>query len=97
MSEEQPEERPTDDTSEQFRTAFLEFLRERNRDPALEVDPDDNLFNRGLLDSFALPQLLVHLERRLGGGLGRQRGGVEAFFTINRALEVYVPAAERRA
>lgn len=91
------DERLAVDAREQFRRAFLEFLRERNEDPALEVDPDDNLFNRGLLDSFALPQLLVHLERRLGAVFGRQRGGVEAFFSINRAFESYGRAAEGRS
>lgn len=72
-------------TRDKFHRVFLDFLRLRNGDPSLYVGLDENLFNLGLLDSFGLVHLLDHLARELGRE-PRREGGVEAFFTINRAF-----------
>lgn len=76
-------------TRERFEQAFLEFLRKRNEAPALSVSAADNLFHLGLLDSFAIPHLITHLECALGTQLDLERGGLETFFSIERAFRAY--------
>jgi hypothetical protein len=81
---------------EAFEAAFLEFLREKHGDPTLTVSAHENLFNLGLLDSFALPQLIAYLEGALGRPLGLGRGGLEVFFSIDRAFRACVPEDAQR-
>jgi hypothetical protein len=76
-------------TKERFEQLFVEFLREYNSDPSLSVSSQENLFNLGLLDSFGLVGLVDHLERALACSKIPQ-GGLEVFFTIDRAYDAYV-------
>jgi acyl carrier protein len=82
-------------TEAEFQSLFLEFLRARHRDASLEVSATENLFNAGLLDSFAVPQLILHLETRTGRRLNLERGGLESFFTIERAFQSYAEFARK--
>lgn len=74
----------------QFGSVVLSFLRERNKSPELTVDPEQNLFDSGLMDSFDLPRLILHVESELNARLLVGEDGIEGFYTIEKAFALFV-------
>lgn len=50
--------------------------------------PDDNLFDEGLVNSFTVVQLMVHLEQVTGGKLDPESFDIESFSTLRKLHSV---------
>jgi len=52
--------------------------------------PDDNLFTRGVLESFNIPVLIRFLEQLTGSDIDLERASLESFFTINAMYDAFL-------
>ena len=69
-------------------TAMIGFLRARIlRDPSVELDEDTPLVSSGLVDSFALIDVLLELERVVRRRIPASRVTPADFETVRRMLE----------
>jgi acyl carrier protein len=50
--------------------------------------PDDNLFDEGLINSFTVVQLMVHLEQVTGSRLNPAGFDIESFSTLRKLYSV---------
>ena len=55
-----------------------------------ELSPDDNLFARGVLESFNIPVLIGYLEELSGGDINLESASLESFFTINSMYDAFL-------
>ncbi|MET1072483.1 MAG: hypothetical protein ABWY11_07550 [Umezawaea sp.] len=74
---------------EQFHRNMTDFLADLDQDgDPVEVGPDDNLFDEGLVTSFSVVGMITHLEELVGHPIDVSRYGVERFYTIGGLYEV---------
>ncbi len=66
--------------------ALLTYLQKKLRVDVSKVDDDSELFSSGLIDSFAMVDLLVFLEKQTGSKLGPEHITVENFDSVSRIL-----------
>ena len=66
---------------------LLEHLADHARDDLSEVTEDPELFSTGLIDSFAMIDLLLFLEKHTGSKLGPEDMDVDNLDTIGRILK----------
>ncbi len=66
---------------------LLEYLSTHARDDLSEVTEDTELFSSGLIDSFAMVDLLLFLEKHTGGRLGPEDVDLDNFDTIGRIIK----------
>ena len=66
---------------------LLEHLADHARDDLSEVTEDTELFSTGLIDSFAMIDLLLFLEKHTGAKLGPEDMDVDNLDTIGRILK----------
>lgn len=66
---------------------LLEHLADHARDDLSEVTEDTELFSTGLIDSFAMIDLLLFLEKHTGSKLGPEDMDVDNLDTIGRILK----------
>jgi len=65
---------------------LLEHLADHARDDLSRVTEDTELFSTGLIDSFAMIDLLLFLEKHTGSKLGPEDMDVDNLDTIGRIL-----------
>ncbi len=65
---------------------LLKHLEDHARDDLSEVTEDTELFSTGLIDSFAMIDLLLFLEKHTGSKLGPEDMDVDKLDTIGRIL-----------
>lgn len=68
------------------RDALIEYLQGHLRIDLRDVGDDTELFSSGRIDSFAMVDLLVFLEKHTGARLGPEDIDVENFDSIRRIL-----------
>jgi acyl carrier protein len=66
---------------------LLEHLADHARDDLSEVTEDTELFSTGLIDSFAMIDLLLFLEKHTGAKLGPEDMRVDNLDTIGQILK----------
>lgn len=66
---------------------LLEHLADHARDDLSQVREDTELFSTGLIDSFAMIDLLLFLEKHTGAKLGPEDMDVDNLDTIGRILK----------
>jgi acyl carrier protein len=67
---------------------FEQNLKFKGR--ADELSADDNLFARGVLESFNIPVLIGYLEELSGGDINLEKASLESFFTINSMYDAFL-------
>ena len=71
---------------DEFYDRIRAFIREprpgRDAVTDVPVDEDDNLFDLGLVNSFSMVRLLVHIEELLGVQVDVTQHEPESFFTL---------------
>lgn len=73
-----------------FYAQLIGFLRDLKPGSSLpEPDPDTHLWEAGYLDSFAMLQVIDHLEAMLGREIPLGPAALPNFFTLNRIYETY--------
>ncbi|MCA9663327.1 MAG: hypothetical protein KC486_33665 [Myxococcales bacterium] len=75
--------------------SLIEQLEVHARDDLGDIDEDTELFSSGLIDSFAMVELLVFLERHTGTKLGPEDIDLDNLDTIGRILK-FVDSRKRR-
>jgi acyl carrier protein len=81
---------------EQFYANFREFLLGLKPDRDLPPpSPDTHLWEAGYLDSFAMLQVVDHLEAMLGQEIALGPNALPSFFTLHRIYETYVGRSDR--
>jgi acyl carrier protein len=79
---------------EEFYGQFAEFLRELKPDGSLpDPDPDTHLWESGYLDSFAMLEVVVHLEEITEGEITLGPDALPSFFTLRRIYDTYLTGA----
>ncbi|MFT4034275.1 MAG: hypothetical protein QM679_01720 [Patulibacter sp.] len=77
-----------------FYRAICEYLKSANRDVAPEliegIDPTDNLWDLGFLDSFGMVKLLTFLEEFVGREIVLSPDSIRTFHTIERMYDGHV-------
>ncbi len=68
------------------REKLLEFLRSKTRADLSNVQDDTELFSTGLVDSFAMIDLLFWLEQQTGARMGPEDVSIDNLDTIARIL-----------
>jgi acyl carrier protein len=68
------------------RDELVGYLHKQLRVDVSKVDDDTELFSSGKIDSFAMVDLLVFLEKQTGAKLGPEHITVENFDSIHRIL-----------
>ncbi len=66
---------------------LLEYLSNHARDDLSEVTEDTELFSSGLIDSFAMVDLLLFLEKHTGARLGPEDIDLDNLDTIGRIIK----------
>ena len=66
---------------------LLGYLKKKLRVDVSKVDDGTELFSSGLIDSFAMVDLLVFLEKQTGSKLGPEHITVENFDSVQRILD----------
>lgn len=66
---------------------LLEYLSNHARDDLSEVTEDTELFSSGLIDSFAMVDLLLFLEKQTGAKLGPEDIDLDNLDTIGRIIK----------
>ena len=66
---------------------LLEYLSNHARDDLSEVTEDTELFSSGLIDSFAMVDLLLFLEKHTGTRLGPEDIDLDNLDTIGRIIK----------
>lgn len=56
------------------------------------LSSQDNLFTRGVLESFNIPVLIGFLEEITGAEINLERASLESFFTIDSMYDAFVAA-----
>lgn len=77
---------------DEFHTRMTEFFTQ-NLKFKIEgegLSADDNLFARGVLESFNIPVLIGFLEEVSGSGINLESASLEAFFTINAMYDAFL-------
>ena len=64
----------------------MQYLEEHARVELGEIDDDTELFSSGLVDSFAMVDLLVFLEKHTGANLGPEDISLENLDSVGRIL-----------
>ena len=75
--------------------SLIEQLEVHARDDLGDIDENTELFSSGLIDSFAMVELLVFLERHTGTKLGPEDIDLDNLDTIGRILK-FVDSRKRR-
>lgn len=68
------------------RDTLLQYLGEHARVDLGEVDDDTELFSSGLVDSFAMVDLLVFLEKHTGASMGPEDISLDNLDSVERIL-----------
>ncbi len=68
------------------RESLREYLSTKTRRDLSKVDDDAELFSSGLIDSFAMVDLLVFLEKSAGTKLGPEDINLDNLDSVNRIL-----------
>ena len=68
------------------KAALLNYLADHARDDLSNVKEDTELFSSGLIDSFAMVDLLMFLEKHTGARLGPEDIDLANLDTIGRIL-----------
>jgi len=68
------------------REELVTFLGSKTRADLSEIDDDTELFSTGLVDSFAMVDLLFFLEQKLPGKVGPDDVSIENLDSIERIL-----------
>lgn len=68
------------------RDELVRYLEEHARVDLSDAQDDTELFSSGLVDSFAMVDLLVFLEKHTGAALGPEDISLENFDTLERIL-----------
>jgi acyl carrier protein len=76
------------------RDVLLAHLQGHTRADLGKIDDDEALFSSGLVDSFAMVDLLLFLEKHTGARLGPEDVDVDNFDSIRRIL-AFAAARER--
>lgn len=76
-------------TKDEFNTKLLEFFENEDKFDVTGLTPDDNLFNKGVLESFNIPKLVLFIEEMRGLPIELQGVNIEAFFTMNSIYEYF--------
>ena len=69
------------------REKILEFLRSKTRADLSKVEDETELFSTGLVDSFAMIDLLFWLEQQTGARVGPEDVSIDNLDTITRIVE----------
>jgi acyl carrier protein len=85
----------------EFYDSLRAFVRrsaeERSVDvPVTDIDEDANLFDLGLVNSFSMVALLMHVEELLGGHIDVAEHEPETFFTLRGMYDSLVAQGARR-
>ncbi|MFD3695142.1 hypothetical protein ACFWUZ_03140 [Streptomyces sp. NPDC058646] len=76
---------------EEFYTRFSDTLRTLRAPRELPVPgPADNLWDLGFLDSFAMVEVLIHLEELVGREIELTADSLRTFHTLERIYDTYV-------
>jgi hypothetical protein len=82
-------------TRESFHSSIVNYLAKRAALPAdWSCASTDNLFDLGVLESFDLPNLVLHIERTLGRDADLMSQRVEVFYTLDSMYEAFVTPVE---
>jgi acyl carrier protein len=75
--------------------SLIEQLEVHARDDLGDIDENTELFSSGLIDSFAMVELLVFLEKHTGTKLGPEDIDLDNLDTLGRILK-FVETRKRR-
>jgi acyl carrier protein len=76
-------------------TEYLETLDEESGE--LEIAPDDNLFDEGIVTSYSVVKMIAHLEKLVGRPIDVAQYGVERFYTLSGLYDVVLDAEAQHA
>jgi acyl carrier protein len=79
---------------QQFLTDLSEETGGGGEAEAASVDPDQDLFDRGLLSSLAVVRVIAVMEEWCGEEIRIERHGLEAFYTLSRLYTVFRETVE---
>lgn len=68
------------------RKALLDYLSQHTRSDLSDLHDDAELFSSGVIDSFAMVDLMVFLERQTGARLGPEDVSIDNFDTVARIM-----------
>ncbi|PRY30503.1 hypothetical protein [Pseudosporangium ferrugineum] len=75
----------------QFISAFEEFVAGIGPDRSITaLQPGDNLFDAGVLDSFTVVRVIVFLEELLGRPVDLDDAGIDSFATMDSIYGTFV-------
>ncbi len=67
--------------------SLLEYLRDKARVDTSSIEEETELFSTGLVDSFAMVDLLVFLEKNTGSKMGPEDISLDNLDTIKKIVE----------
>ncbi|GIJ24270.1 acyl carrier protein [Micromonospora lutea] len=85
---------------EQFYREVVGFLTRTASDagttaPPADIDPDDNLFDLGLVNSFSMIRMIVFVEETTGVAVDLADHELETFYTLRGLYDVVAGTEER--
>ncbi len=69
------------------RKALLDYLEQHSREDLADVKDDTELFSSGIIDSFAMVELLMFLEKFTGSKLGPEDIDLDNLDSVSRILK----------
>jgi acyl carrier protein len=84
-------------TREKFVAEMLSWLNDRLASKEITIEADTPLFERRLLDSIRVLELIAYTERAIGSVIPDSRIRMDNFRTASRIAEAFVQEAEDAA
>jgi acyl carrier protein len=75
---------------EDFKRLIVDFIQERNEEEKVEIKVDDNLIQKGLLDSFMMIELVMKLEAELNEPLDTDALTVEDISSVDALYNFFI-------